>query len=603
MFIAGLEIDLNEFNRSRNRSLLFGALTFAIPQAIGTLMGVYLLGFSWPSAILLASMFASHTLLAYPTVSRMGLAKNEAVIITVGGTIITDTIALLILAVIASSAGGALGVAFWVTLLLSLTIYTLFMFFGVPRIGGWFFRNVDSAGVTGYVFVLTVVFVSAFLAEVAGVEPIIGAFLAGLSLNRLIPEHSALMNRSEFVGNALFIPFFLISVGMLVDVRVLFAGTEAIIVSVAMIGTVSATKWLAAFLTQQVFDYTAVERTLIFGLSVPQTAATLAAALIGFELGILNEAVLNGSILMILVTSLVGSWMAEDAARTLALQEEVRVPADEMVSQRILVPVANPATVDALMDLAIMIRERHSHEPIRVLSVIPTTDNIHAQIVANEKKLALSIKRAAAADVPVRTTTRVDISPANGILRALTEIRITHVIIGWTGELTARERIFGTVLDQVLAHSSQMVFVCKLEHPLNTMRRLVMVVPPNADHEPRFGELLHTIKVLSRQIGVTMHLLAAEENRGELERLAALTRPLVPTTFDSYPLWSEAMEHLPRLNDEDLIVLVGAREHTVSWRSDLNRTPGQIASRFPHISFVTAYPALIPTMFLVAPIL
>ncbi len=296
---------------------------------------------------------------------------------------------------------------------------------------------------------------------------------------------------------------------------------------------------------------------------------------------------------MILVTCVVGSWIAEKSARAIALQEAVQVATDETVSQRILVPVANQATIDALMDLAVMIREPHSLEPIHVLSVIPCDGNMQAQIVSHEKQLVPAVERAAASDVPVRITIRVDTSPVSGIVRALTEIVISQVIIGWTGERTTRERIFGTVLDQVLAYSSQMVLVCKLMQPLNTMRRVVMVVPPNADREPHFGELLHTVKTLSREIAAPVCLLAPEENVEALKQSVALTKPAIPTTFQTYPQWSEFMNYLPKMNGDDLIVLVSAREHTISWCAELNSAPGQVAADFPHISLLIVYPALL----------
>ena len=221
MFLAGLEIDLHDFQRYKNRSLVFGALTFSIPQTIGMLTGRYFLGFSWPSAILLASMFASHTLLAYPIVSRLGIARNEAVSVTVGGTIITDTAALLVLSVIAGSARGELSGAFWLQLSISFALFVFAVLWLFPRVGTWFFKNSGSDSSSQYIFVLAFVFAAAFLAQMAGVEPIIGAFLAGIALNSLIPQQSHLMNRVHFVGNTLFSPFFLLSVGMLVDLRVL----------------------------------------------------------------------------------------------------------------------------------------------------------------------------------------------------------------------------------------------------------------------------------------------------------------------------------------------------------------------------------------------
>src|SRR5690554_2384652 len=283
MFIAGLELDLNEFRINKNKSLLFGFFTFFIPLSIGFPVCHYFLGYDFNASLLISSMFATHTLLTYPIVSKLGVSKNQAVAITVGGTILTDTAVLIILAVIIGSHNGGLTSEFWIKLGISLAVFSAFMFFVIPRIAKWFFRKLESEKHSHYIFVLCVVFLAAFLAEIAGVEPIIGAFVAGLALNKLIPHSSALMNRIEFIGNSLFIPFFLISVGMLVDVSVILSGPMALIVA----GTLSVVaifgKWNAAFFTQLVFKYSAAQRQLIFGLSGAHAAATLAVILVGYN--------------------------------------------------------------------------------------------------------------------------------------------------------------------------------------------------------------------------------------------------------------------------------------------------------------------------------
>jgi Kef-type K+ transport system membrane component KefB len=255
MFIAGLELDMNEFKSNRNKSILFGFFTFFIPLGIGFPVCFYLLGYDFNASLLTAGMFATHTLVAYPIVSKLGVSKNQAVAITVGGTILTDTAVLIMLAVIMGNSQGSLNSEFWIRLGVSLAIFSAIMFLIIPRIAKWFFRKLESEKHSHYIFVLSVVFFAAFLAEVAGVEPIIGAFVAGLALNKLIPHSSALMNRIEFIGNSLFIPFFLISVGMLVDVSVILSGPTALIVA----GTLSVValfgKWFAALFTQLIFKY------------------------------------------------------------------------------------------------------------------------------------------------------------------------------------------------------------------------------------------------------------------------------------------------------------------------------------------------------------
>ena len=592
VFSAGLGIDLNEFNKNRNRSLIFGAISFGFPQLIGAVAAHYFLGFSWTSSILLGSMFGSHTLLAYPIASRMGLTKHEAVIITVGGTIVTDVSALMVLAIISGTANGGIGLMFWVQLFVFLAIFVGIMLWLVPKIGRWFFRNASAGDIGEYLFVLTVVFTGAFLAEVAGLASIIGAFLAGLALNRLIPNQSSLMNRIEFVGQAIFIPFFLISVGMLVDVRVLFQGAEVVTVAISMVVLVTFGKWGASYMASKLFGFSSLAQQMMFGLSVPQAAATLAAVLVGFELGLLNEAVLNGTVIMILVSCFVGSWVTESAGRRLAMQEQLAVPTDAQANQRILVSVANPATVEKLADLALMLHNPQIEEPIRIISVVPEVGDVQASLQREEKRMLPAVQRITAANVPAYPITRIDMNPAQGILRTLTELRITHLIVGWNGRVPQDARIFGNILDYLLKQSRQLLLICKLDYPLNTMQRVVLVTPPNASHEPELGALLDTIKILCQQIGVKVYMMNHTNDSNALQHYMARTKPSVQTEFGMYNQWEDIPQQMGILSVDDLLMVVSARHDTVSWHSQLDIMPSQVAQQMKDNNFIIAYPAL-----------
>jgi Kef-type K+ transport system membrane component KefB len=317
MFIAGIELNLNEFKKTKHKSFVFGFLTFSIPILIGFPVCYYMLGYPLLTSLLTSSMFATHTLVAYPIVSKYGVAKNEAVAVTIGGTILTDTAVLIILAVIIGAKNGGLTIAFWWQLLVSLTVFTLIVFLIIPRIAKWFLSKPESVKTSHFVFILTCLFVSALLAQLAGVEPIIGAFFAGLALNPLIPRPSALFSNIAFVGNSIFIPFFLISVGMVVDLHVFFQGTEAIIVAASLTIVALAGKWLSALFTQKIFNYSNIQRKLIFGLSSSHAAATLAIILIGYKDKIIDESILNGTIILILVTCMVASFVTEYTSRKL----------------------------------------------------------------------------------------------------------------------------------------------------------------------------------------------------------------------------------------------------------------------------------------------
>jgi len=594
MFMAGTEIDLHSFKRYRNRSVVFGALTFLLPQTLGTFVGLGL-GYPLATSILLASMFASHTLVSYPIAMRFGIAKNLAVTTAVGGTIITDTAALLVLAVVAASTRGALDATFWTQLVGFLSIYVLLVWFGLPRLGRWFFRREKTGGISEFLFVFTSLFAGAFLAEAAGVEAIVGAFLVGLSLNRLIPEQSLLNNRIHFVGESIFIPFFLLSVGMLVDVRVLLADAQAWRVMIAMTVTVAATKWFAAKATQRIFRYTREEGWAIFGLSVPQAAATLAATLIGIEVGLFDDAVLNGAIMMILVTCLIGPWIMDRYGRAIALQEEQRPYDPAEAPQRILVPMAKPATAEALMDLALLIREPDSDEAVFPLTVVPADEQRSGEFVATaEKMLRHAVVHAAGAGVPVVPLTRVDHNFASGIARGITENRASAVVIGWDGNRSSRRTIFGSVLDQLLEQISQQVLVTKIGHPFSTTERLMVLIPRGSDHTPGFLESVRTIKRLANRLGAGIHGYTVGAPTRIYQAHLASVKPDAPVTLERASDWDDAMDLLAReVRRDDLVVVLSARRGNIAWDQGLERLPAQLADLVPE-SFIIMYPSEVP---------
>src|SRR5699024_9075908 len=299
-----------------NKSLVFGFFTFFIPLAVGFPVCYYFLGmfdphFTVESAFLTASMFATHTLVTYPIISKLGVSKNTAVAVTVGATMLTDTAVLILLAVILGSHNGGLTQEFWIQLIISITLFSAFMFFVIPKIARWFFEKFASEKHSHYIFVLAVVFLAAFLAEIAGLEAIICSFFACLALNKLIPSSSALMNRVEFIGNSLFIPFFLIGVGMIVDIQVIMSGWVALIIAGTLTVVAIFGKWLAAFITQKIFKFSKGQRNIIFGLSSSHAAATLAVIMVGHEAGILDDNILNGTVILILVTCIISSFVTE----------------------------------------------------------------------------------------------------------------------------------------------------------------------------------------------------------------------------------------------------------------------------------------------------
>jgi Kef-type K+ transport system membrane component KefB/nucleotide-binding universal stress UspA family protein len=591
MFMAGVEIDLHGFKRHRNRSLLFGILTFTVPMSLGYGVGL-MLGYGTASSILLASMFASHTLVSFPIASRYGISKNQAVTMAVGGTIITDTAALLVLAVVAASTRGALDAAFWIRLVVLLSIYVVLIWVGLPRAGRWFFRNRNVGQLSEYFFILTALFGGAYLAEVAGIEPIVGAFLVGLALNRLIPETGLLNNRIHFVGEAIFIPFFLLSIGMLVDLRILAGDLRAWKVMAGMTITVCVTKWIAAKAAERLCGFSPAEGWTVFGLSVPQAAATLAATLIGIEVGLFDEAVLNGAIMMILTTCIIGPWVVEKYGREVALQEERKTYTPEHAPQRILVPMANPATAGALMDLALVLREPDSPEPVYPLTVVPSDEEGESKFVEMaEKMLSHAVAYASGANVPVVPLTRVDHNFADGIARGITETRTSTVIIGWDGKSSSRRGIFGSVLDQVLEQTRQMLLVARLGHPLNTTERIILLVPEGADRIPGFLEAVHAVKQMANRLSAVILGFSVGEQSHVYQSYLDNTAPDAPSTFEHAPDYHEVLRRLRlKLRPDDLVIVLGARRGSVAWNQAFDQLPHNLANLVPE-SFIMLYPA------------
>lgn len=594
MFLAGLEVDMIEFKKNKNKSLGFGALTFLIPITIGTAIFHYVFQYDLAPAILLSSMFSSHTLIAYPIASKLGISKNEAVTVTIGGTIITDTAVLLVLAVVAGSAEGELDMSYWIRLSISLAIFTAIVTYVFPIIAKWFFKQLESEKGAHYIFVLTMVFAAAFLAELAGVEAIIGAFLAGLALNQLIPHTSPLMNRIEFVGNNLFIPFFLISVGMLVDVRVLLRGPEALIIAGTIVVVALTTKYMAAWATQKIYGYTSTQRNLIFGLSSAHAAATLAVILVGFNLGMINEEALNGTIVLILVSCLVSSFVTEKSGRALAIVESQKKPDLSQKPDRILVPIANPKNIESLVDLAIMMKNPDYNEPIYPLAVVIDDERAEEEIYKKNKMLQEAIKHASATDNDVQLVSKIDINIASGILRAIKELMITEVIIGWNAKITTSGRIFGTVLDNLLENTEQMILVCKIIKPLNTTSRLVVVVPSNAELERGFLRWIRSIKILAQQLGAKVVFRNHESALNALKQAVQQTKPAIDAEYVPYKNFREFDGMQRELSPDDMVIVIAARRETISYSSNMDNVPRILAKNYKDNSFIIIYPEQYP---------
>ncbi|HHT30520.1 MULTISPECIES: cation:proton antiporter [Petrimonas] len=591
MFIAGLELDLNEFISNKNKSLVFGLFTFILPLSVGFPVCYYLLGYDLSASFLTASMFATHTLVTYPIVSRMGVAKNQAVAITVGGTILTDTAVLIILALVLSGNDGGLDLAFLVRLLISLVAFSSIVFLLIPRITRWFFQQAEGEKYLHYIFVLFVVFFCGFLAELGGIEPIIGAFAAGLALNRLIPHSSALMNRIEFFGNSLFIPIFLISVGMLVDVSVVFDGPATLLIALTLTVTAIAGKWVAAFFTQVIFKYSAIQRNIIFGLSSSHAAATIAVIIVGYNAGILDEYILNGTIILILLTCIVASLVTQKSAKELAISQENAPLSDSdlgaFAQEKILVPIANPSNIGHHVELALLMKDRQSVNSVSLLGVVPNNEEAEKNIVSFRKQLEEFVQNAVAADIDVDIVTTIDHNAASGIVRTARELMCDIVILGWPGKTGMLEKLLGDKVDLIIKNIDRNMFICHIEHELFTHKRIVVVSPPLVEREIGFDLWLQKVVELSKELSVpilhlghpdTQAVIAAKKNSGSL------------FSFKTFVDWHDPLSCGDHIREGDMIIFVSAHQGYLSHMSILDNLPTRLEERFPHHSRIVIYP-------------
>jgi len=592
MFIAGLELDLKEFQRNKNKSLVFGFLTFTIPLVIGFPVCFYLLNYGFTASLLISSMFSTHTMVSYPIVSKFGISKNEAVAITVGGTILTDTAVLILLAIILSSNSGGLGLSFWVQLVASLAVFSGIMFWIIPKVTAWFFQRLESEKSSHYIFVLSVVFFAAFLAELAGVEPIIGAFVAGLALNKLIPYSSTLMNRIEFIGQSIFIPFFLISVGMLVDITVLMNGPSAVIIAVTLSVVALIGKWLAASATRRIFRYSTDQRLLIFGLSSSHAAATLAVILVGFQTKIIDENALNGTILLILVTCLTATIMTENASRRILTSEkdEPLAKGPSLENEHILIPLANLNNMEMLLEFAVFVKNKKSKNPVTILSVVPNNEEAEKNLFIAKKNLQTMVKMASANETKVNIIANIDYNIASGIIRASREIMADTIVIGWPRKTGLIERFIETKTASIISRTSKAIYICHFELPLAGHHKIIVVCPPLGELEPGFEVWPSKISMLSKELSLDIFFYCNAKSK------VAISEHFRQRNLNGVISFSDEFD-LPNLQvmqnyvtPEDLLIYIAARRASVSYENFMENIQERLDKQFTLNSKIIIYP-------------
>jgi Kef-type K+ transport system membrane component KefB/nucleotide-binding universal stress UspA family protein len=597
MFLAGLEIDMNDFKKNAGKSTLLGLYGFVIPMVLGVFVGFYFLDFSIPTSVLLASMFASHTLITYPIVSKLGISKNKAVNISVGSTLITNILALLVLAIIVGMSAGEINSLFWIKLSISFIVFTLLIVFLFPIIARWFFKRY-SDNVSQYIFVLAIVFLGAVLSQVAGIEPIIGAFMAGLALSRLIPRTSSLMNRIDFVGNAIFIPFFLIGVGMLINIRA-FSDMDTIIVAITMSVVACAGKYIAAWLTQKNFKFSKDERILIFGLTNAQAAATLAAVLVGYNIIIgydinnepirlLNDSILNGTVIMILVTCTIASFATQKSADKIALLNPTEdSPLDNF--EKILIPISNPNSIDELINLSNIIKSKSNKDQLYALNII-NSHNTSPEVDKNAKKILEKAKVAASAtDIELKTLLRYDLNLAHGITNIIKENNITDLILGLHVKKSISDTFLGSIAEEVLSKSNVSTYIYRPFQPISTIKRHLVIIPENAEFEVGFSFWIGKIWNIATNTNSKIVFFSSEKTAQIIKNICA--KHPINLECNTFTEWDDFLILSRKIKINDNIIIVMSRNNLLSYQSSMNKIPDYLNKYFQDQSYLLIYPS------------
>lgn len=598
MFLAGLEIDMGDFKKNKWKSMTFSVYTFVAPFALGFAGGYYVLGFPMLTSVLFASLFSSHTLIVYPMVSGLGIAKNLAVNITVGGTMITDVLSLVVLAVVVGMSQGDVGTAFWLRLSVSMVVFALIVLMLFPIIARWFFKNVEDK-ISQYIFVVVMIYLAALLAELAGIESIIGAFFAGLALNRLIPHTSSLMNRVDFVGNAIFIPFFLISVGMLIDFNAFIQSWETIGVASVMLVASIGGKYIGALATRKTFRLTDDEGRLIFGMSSASAAATLASVMVGYniiigenELGepirLLNEHVLNGSILLILISCTISSFVSMASAQKIAdADKDGTVSRNGEESERILLAINHKHTVEKMVNLGLLVKSSTNKDKLFAVNVI-NEDKQESSAKNAEMLLSDAVKMAAAADVQLTSITRHDNDVVTGINNVVKEQNITDLIIGLEDEKGFSSGFIYNLYNGYLRNKHINVMVYRAVQPVATIKKYVVLIPANSERETGFFQSLLRIWNIGRNSGAKMVFYTSADTLAILKRIAKKAN--IEAEFNSVSNWHEAENAAYDLDENEGLIIMMADSGMYAYFSQMRAIPELLNKKLDDNNYMLIFP-------------
>ena len=615
MFLAGLEMDMEGVKRNKLRFLIFGLLTCMVPLGLTYVMATTLLHYSPTASFLLGCIMASNTLIAYPIVSRYGLQRHSSVTLSVGSSMISLFLALVMIAALSASfdvgldvtapaASPAAGWLFWPLFVLKLVVYIAAMLWLIPHLTRYFLRRYSDA-VMQFIFVLSVMFLNAALTDAIGLEGIFGAFFSGLILNRYIPQVSPLMNRLEFIGNALFIPYFLIGVGMLINVRTLISGPHMlwVVLLIAFFGTFG--KAVAAYLSSLLFRLPKRDGHMMFGLTSAHAAGAIAMVMVGMRLEVapgvylVSDDMLNGVVMMILVTCIISTLMTERASQQIVIanSQQPVTSSRRKDDEKILLCVKYPEIAPQLLEQAILMLPTVSHHPPSTIhqSLVALNVVYDDQTAAKHREEGLHLletleRQATAADVPMQTQVRLATNIANGIKHAFREFACSEIILGMHVHTERNAKFWGDFLQSLYNGLNRQIMLSRFVQPLSTLRRIQVAVPSRAEFEPGFHRWLERLCRLAGQLDCRIQFHGRQESLTLIAEYINNLHPSVRTEYTPMAHWNELPQLAANIADDHLFVVVTARKGTISYKNALERLPDELQHYFSGKNLMIIFP-------------
>ena len=598
MFLAGLEMDMEGVKKNTRSFVVFGLLTCFVPFILTYAMATTVLSYSPAASFLLGCIMASNTLIAYPIVGRYGLQRHSSVMLSVGSSMISLFIALMLLAALTGSFNKDGGWWFWPLFLMKFAVYCVGSVILIPKLTRYFLRRYSDA-VMQYIFVLGIMFLSAAMTSMIGIEGIVGAFFSGLILNRYIPRVSPLMNRIEFIGNALFIPYFLIGVGMLINVRTLFSGADMLWAVLLMVFFGTFGKALAAYVSSLMFRLSKADGHMMFGLTSAHAAGAIAMVMVGMRLEVapatylISDDMLNGVVMMILFTCIISTLMTEHASQKIVIEESGKWKEEGGVredDEKILLCVKYQDIAPQLLYLATLLRNERLKRDIVALNVVYDDKNSAQARVQGLRLLEQLQQQASASEVTVRTQVRLATNIANGIKHAFREFGCSEIIMGMHVHTDVNPRFWGEFIQSLYNGLNRQIILTRFVQPMSTLRRIRVAVPSRAEFEPGFHRWLERLSRLAGQLDCRIQFHGRKESLVLIAEYINNRHPNVRAEYTPMEHWNELPRLAADISEDHLFVVVTARKGTISYKNALERLPDELQRHFSGKNLMIVFP-------------